>query len=132
MKKVSAIALAILCASALVTQAGDAPKKSSPEKSSTKSYSTTKTDGMAALLAKYDANKDGKLDASEKAAMSKEDKDKLAKLPPVAHHKKKKEAATAAVPATPAVPAAPAVPAVPAAASTVSATPAAPTAAPTK
>ena len=59
MKKLSALAVAILCASAIVAQAGDAPKNSSTEKASTKDH-FTKKDGMAALLAKYDANKDGK------------------------------------------------------------------------
>jgi hypothetical protein len=35
---------------------------------------------MTEMLAKYDTNKDGKLDKTERAAMTQEDKDKMAKV----------------------------------------------------
>jgi len=71
MKKILVAALGLLCASAIVVQAQDAKPKHKM------------TDEQKALMkeltAKYDTNKDGKLDKTERAAMSQEDKDKLAK-----------------------------------------------------
>lgn len=91
MKKILVIALGLLCASAIVVQAQDAKPKHKM------------TDEQKALLkeltAKYDTNKDGKLDKTERAAMSQEDKDKLAKAG-LTHAKKK--AADATAPAAPA------------------------------
>jgi len=84
MKKLIILAVALCCASALVVQAQDAPKKHklTPEQKQL----------MADMLAKYDTNKDGKLDKSERAAMSQEDKDKLAAAG-LTHGNKKPEAA---------------------------------------
>jgi hypothetical protein len=82
MKKMFCTAAALLCASVIMVQAQDAaPKKHklTPEQQQV----------MTDMLAKYDTNKDGKLDKTEKAAMSAEDKAAWAKaFPP---HAKKKE-----------------------------------------
>ena len=52
---------------------------------------------MTEMVAKYDTNKDGKLDKTEKAAMSQEDKDAWAKaFPPQKKKKGGEEAAPAA------------------------------------
>jgi predicted lipoprotein with Yx(FWY)xxD motif len=46
------------------------------------------TDEQKAIIAKYDTNKDGKLDKEERAKMTAED---AAKLPPPPERKKKKD-----------------------------------------
>jgi len=71
MKKLLVAAIGLLCATAIVVQAQDAkPKKElTPEQQAV----------MKEMLAKYDTNKDGKLDKSERAAMTQEDKDKMPK-----------------------------------------------------
>ena len=72
MKKLLVAVLGLLCATALVVQAQDtkpAKKELTPEQQTV----------MKEMLAKYDTNKDGKLDKTERAAMTKEDKDKMAK-----------------------------------------------------
>ncbi|HEV2693904.1 MAG TPA: hypothetical protein VG347_13505 [Verrucomicrobiae bacterium] len=74
MKKLIVATLAIICASAVVLQAQDAtmtPKKSklTPEQQTV----------MTEMLAKYDTDKNGKLDKTERAAMTQEDKDKMTK-----------------------------------------------------
>ena len=71
MKKLLVVAIGLLCATAIVVQAQDAK----PKKELTPEQQTV----MKEMLAKYDANKDGKLDKAEKAKMSQEDKDKMAK-----------------------------------------------------
>ena len=97
MKKLM-LALALVCATVLAVQAQDAPKKHK--------MTAEQKQVMTDMLAKYDTNKDGKLDKSEKAAMSQEDKDLWAKtFPP--HKKKSADAPAADAPATDA-PAAPA------------------------
>jgi Ni/Co efflux regulator RcnB len=74
MKKLLTIAIACLCASAIMVQAQDAaPKKAKKE------LTAEQKAVQDEMLAKYDTNKDGKLDKTERAAMSKEDKDKMAK-----------------------------------------------------
>ena len=74
MKKLIIATVALFCATALVVQAQDAaPKKA--KKELTAEQQTLQKD----MLAKYDTNKDGKLDKTERAAMSQEDKDKMAK-----------------------------------------------------
>jgi hypothetical protein len=107
MKKLLVAAIGILCATAIVVQAQDAkpPKKElTPEQKAV----------MKDMLAKYDANKDGKLDKEEKAKITQEDKDKMAK---VGLSKPKKPApptdAGANAPACPSTPACPATPASP-------------------
>ena len=78
-------AFAILCATTLLVQAQDgAPKKHK--------LTAEQQQVMTSMLAKYDANKDGKLDKTEKAAMSAEDKAAFTKAFP--HHAKKKDGDT--------------------------------------
>src|SRR5438128_440058 len=87
MKKLSTIILGICCAGLLSTKAiaDDEKKPESTEK-------TTKTERKRPALtdeqkktrdeitAKYDTNKDGKLDAEERKKISDEDKEKLRKI----------------------------------------------------
>jgi hypothetical protein len=81
MKKVLVAAVALFCATAIVVQAQDTPKKE--RKKMTPEQKQVMTD----MLAKYDTNKDGKLDKAEKAAMTPEDKATLEKA--FSHHGKK-------------------------------------------
>ena len=72
MKKLFVAALALFCATAIMVQAQDAaPKKA--KKALTPEQQTVQTE----MLKKYDTNKDGKLDKTERAAISQEDKDKM-------------------------------------------------------
>jgi hypothetical protein len=71
MKKLLVAALGLLCATAILVQAQDAK----PKKELTPEQQTVMTE----MLAKYDANKNGKLDKEERAKMSQEDKDKMIK-----------------------------------------------------
>lgn len=71
------IVLALVTALSVVAAEGKAEKKHGP----------VLTDEQKAIIAKYDTNKDGKLDKEERAKMTPEDK---AKLPPPPDHKKKK------------------------------------------
>ena len=71
MKKLLVAAIGILCATAIMVQAQDAK----PKKALTPEQQTV----MKEMLAKYDTNKDGKLDKTERAAMTQEDKDKMTK-----------------------------------------------------
>jgi len=86
MKKLLVAAIGLLCATAIVVQAQDtkpAKKDLTPEQQAV----------MKEMVAKYDTNKDGKLDKTERAAMSQEDKDKMTK---VGLNKPKKNAPAAA------------------------------------
>ena len=74
MKKYIALALAI--AATVVAAEGKAEKKHGP----------VLTDEQKAIIAKYDTNKDGKLDKEERAKITPED---AAKLPPPPDRKKK-------------------------------------------
>lgn len=96
MKKLFLTALCALCASALVVSAQDAK----PEKKAKHEMTAEQKAVMDQMIAKYDTNKDGKLDKTERAAMSKEDKAAMAKvgLGP----KKKAAPAADAAPAAPA------------------------------
>ena len=84
MKKLILAGVALLCASSIIVQAQDAPKKHklTPEQQ------TVMTD----MLAKYDTNKDGKLDKTEKSAMSAEDKAAWSKAFPMKGKKKSADA----------------------------------------
>jgi hypothetical protein len=73
MKKILVVVMGILCATALVVNAQDASK---PKKAKLTAEQQALEKEM---LAKYDTNKDGKLDKTERAAISKEDKDKMTK-----------------------------------------------------
>ncbi len=87
MKKIL-VALCCTCALALAVQADDTKpaKKRTPQTAEQKSLSKD-------MLAKYDANKDGKLNKEEKAKFSTEDKAKWDKAFP-AHKKKDAEKQT--------------------------------------
>jgi Skp family chaperone for outer membrane proteins len=91
MKKIAVAIMGLLYATALVVNAQNAT-------TTTKSKKTKLTAEQQALqkdmLAKYDANKDGKLDKNEKAAISKEDKDKMTKAGLLKASKKNAPAAT--------------------------------------
>ena len=71
MKKLLVTVIGLLCATAIMVQAQDAK----PKKELTPEQQTV----MKEMLAKYDANKDGKLDKNEKAAMTQADKEKMIK-----------------------------------------------------
>jgi len=74
MKKLLVVILGLLCATALTVQAQDAaPKKAK------KPLTAEQQKVMDEMVAKYDTNKDGKLDKEERAKMSQEDKDAMAK-----------------------------------------------------
>jgi len=85
MLKVFAVTLGLCCAALFSARAadGDTPEKKAP------------TEEQIALrkemLAKYDKNKDGKIDKEERKAVSAEDKDKLAKAGLGGGKKKKAE-----------------------------------------
>jgi hypothetical protein len=99
MKKLILSTLCVLCTSALVVSAQDAK----PAKKAKHELTAEQKAVMDEMLAKYDTNKDGKLDKTEKAAMSKEDKDKLTKAGLGGGGKKKKsEDAAPTAPAAPA------------------------------
>jgi hypothetical protein len=78
MKKILAIA-AILCATAVVIQAQDAAPAApaAPAAKMGKKLTAEQQKVMDEMLAKYDTDKNGKLDKTERAAMSQEDKDKM-------------------------------------------------------
>jgi hypothetical protein len=69
MKRLLIAAIGLLCATAIVVQAQETKHKKelTPEQQAV----------MKEMLAKYDTNKDGKLDKEEKAKISQEDKDKM-------------------------------------------------------
>lgn len=72
MKKILITTLGLFCAAAIVAQAQDA-------KPAKKELTAEQKAVMKEMTAKYDANKDGKLDKEERAKMSQEDKDKMIK-----------------------------------------------------
>jgi hypothetical protein len=76
------IALCLTCALALAVQAEGAKKQH-------KALTDEQKAIQKEMLAKYDTNKDGKLQKEEKAKMSTEDKEKYAKAFP-AHKKQSK------------------------------------------
>ena len=82
MKKFFVTTLGCLCAASLALHAQD----SKPKQTLTADQKAVKEE----MLAKYDLNKDGKLERTEMAKMSKEDKAKWTKAFP--HHKRKPSA----------------------------------------
>lgn len=99
MKKLLVALMGMLCAAALVVNAQDAAAK--PEKKLTPEQEALNKE----MLTKYDLNHDGKIDKSERAKMSKEDKDKMIKAGLMKAPKKKTDQnADAAAPAAPAAP----------------------------
>ena len=67
--------MGILCATALVVNAQDASASKPKKPKLTAEQQALEKE----MLAKYDTNKDGKLDKTERAAISQEDKDKMTK-----------------------------------------------------
>jgi ABC-type transporter MlaC component len=74
MKKILVAVMGLMCACALVVHAQDAAPAKKGKKLTAEQEAVMKD-----MLAKYDTNKDGKLDKTERAAMSQEDKDKMTK-----------------------------------------------------
>ena len=74
MKKILVAVLGMLCAAVLVVNAQDATTKPAKKQLTAEQQSLQKE-----MLAKYDTDKNGKLDKTERAAISKEDKDKMTK-----------------------------------------------------
>ncbi|WP_150107239.1 hypothetical protein [Pedosphaera parvula] len=82
MKKFVLLALGLFCAASVAVHAEDAKPKH---------HMTDEQKAlMKEMVAKYDTNKDGKLDKEERAKMSQEDKDKLDKAG-IGKHKKDKD-----------------------------------------
>lgn len=77
MKKIIVLAAVLTCAVALEASAQDATK-SAPAPQKKPALTEAQKQEQKELLAKYDTNKDGKLDKEEKAKMSADDKKKLA------------------------------------------------------
>lgn len=88
MKKVLVALMGMLCATALVVNAQDAK----PEKKLTPQQEALNKE----MLAKYDLNHDGKLDKTERAKISKEDKQKMIDAGLLKSHKKNTDAAAPA------------------------------------
>jgi hypothetical protein len=74
MKKILVAVLGMLCATAIVVNAQDATTKPAKKKLTADQEALQKE-----MLAKYDTDKNGKLDKTERAAISKEDKEKMTK-----------------------------------------------------
>jgi hypothetical protein len=74
MKKILVAVLGMLCATAIVVSAQDAATKPAKKKLTAEQETLQKE-----MLAKYDTDKNGKLDKTERAAISKEDKEKMTK-----------------------------------------------------
>jgi hypothetical protein len=77
MKKLLAAFAAIVCAATISVQAQDT--NSAPPMPKMHKLTPEQQQVMDTMLAKYDTNKDGKLDKTERAAMSQEDKDAMTK-----------------------------------------------------
>jgi hypothetical protein len=92
MKKLLLAAAALLCGLAITVQSQAAD---SGGKKAKKELTTEQKQLQTDMLAKYDTNKDGKLDKEEKAAMSQEDKDAWTKAFPGKKKKNGGENATA-------------------------------------
>jgi hypothetical protein len=95
MKKILVAVMGLLCATALVANAQDAATTKPAKKKLTAEQETLQKE----MLAKYDTDKNGKIDKTERAKISKEDLDKMTKAGLL---KAPKKADTAAAPATPA------------------------------
>jgi ABC-type transporter MlaC component len=98
MKKILVAVMGMLCATALVVNAQDATTTTKPVK---KKLTAEQQTLQKEMLAKYDTDKNGKLNKAEQAKMSKEDKDKMTKAGLLKAPKKATDAAPAAS-ATPA------------------------------
>ncbi len=83
MKKVLFTVAALVCALAISASAAQGKKKE---------LTDDQKAVMKEMLAKYDTNKDGKLEKEERAKMSQEDKDKMEKAGLMGKKKEKKDA----------------------------------------
>ncbi len=89
MKKILSLALGLLVAGAVVSRAADEP---APEKKGKRAPLTEEQQKlMKEMVAKYDENKDGRLNAEERTKISKEDKEKMDKAGIPSGGKKKGE-----------------------------------------
>ena len=96
MKKLLVAVVGMLCATALVVNAQDAAKPA-------KKKLTAEQEALnKEMLAKYDADKNGKLDKEERTKISAEDKEKMTKAGLLKAPAKKADAAAPAAPAAPA------------------------------
>jgi hypothetical protein len=80
MKKLLVVLLAIFCATTVMVQAQDTNSAASSSASTggkKKHLTAEQQKVMDEMLAKYDTNKDGKIDKTERAAMTQEDKDAM-------------------------------------------------------
>jgi hypothetical protein len=85
MKKILSALLVLGCILTLSANAADGEKKKEKKELSPEAKAV-----MKEITAKYDANKDGKLDKEERAKISAEDKEKMTKVG-IGGDKKKKE-----------------------------------------
>jgi hypothetical protein len=79
MKKFLVAVMGMLCATALVIHAQDAANTTPTTKPAKKKLTAEQQALQKDMLAKYDTDKNGKLDKSERASMSAEDKEKMIK-----------------------------------------------------
>jgi len=94
MKKILIAVMGLMCATALVVNAQDAPKAKKGK------LTADQRTLQKEMLAKYDTDKNGKLSKTEIAAMSKEDKEKMTKAGLIKTPKKKTDTAPATAPST--------------------------------
>lgn len=97
MKKILVAVMGMLCATALVVNAQDTTAAKPAKKLTAEQEALNKE-----MLAKYDTDKNGKIDKTERTKISAEDKEKMTKAGLLKAPKKKTDAAPAATPATPA------------------------------
>ena len=95
MKKILVAVMGMLCATALVVNAQDAPTKPAKKAKLTAEQQALQKE----MLAKYDTDKNGKLNKTERAKMSKEDQEKMIKAGLLKAPKKATDAAASPVPA---------------------------------
>lgn len=95
MKKIIVAALALVFAAGLMVNAQDT---NAPAPKAKKELTAEQQALQKEMLAKYDTNKDGKLDKTERAAMSKEDQEKMIKAGLMKAPKAPKKDAPAAAP----------------------------------
>lgn len=77
MKKILVAVMGLLCATAIVAHAQDATTTTT--KPAKKKLTAEQKELNKEMLAKYDTDKNGKLDKNERAAITPEDKDKMVK-----------------------------------------------------
>jgi hypothetical protein len=82
MKKILVAIVGLACALAITVKAAEGQKKELTDEQKTV---------MKEMLAKYDTNKDGKLDKEEKSKMTKEDRQKWAQAFPSKKKEKKED-----------------------------------------